>query len=234
MRPFSVRLAHLAAVGAVGVAILAGAFYFFDRPSAVAPPAPAPARQAASQPVADLSDFDALPDEALSDRAFHLVAQARRLADKAKFAEANAKLDEADKLVPGLSETAEARRKIAELATPEGQFALQIARARNAVGNDDYADADKALTEAERLKPQAPEIAELRQAMQAAQQREAKRNSRVADLLATMRDAIARKDIAAADRAFNEASRIDVLDPALDQARVELAQAHDAARDKSQ
>ncbi|MBI2736091.1 MAG: hypothetical protein HYX38_06010 [Rhodospirillales bacterium] len=181
-----------------------------------------------------MSDFDALPDEALSDRAFHLVAQARRLADRGRFAEANAKLDEADKLVPGLSETAEARRRIAGLATPEGQFALQIARARNAVGNDDYADADKALAEAERLKPQAPEIAELRHAMQAAQQKEAKRNNRVADLLAAMRDAIARKDIAAADRAFNEASRIDVLDPALDQARVELAQAHDAARDKNQ
>lgn len=233
MRPFSVRLPHLAVVGAAGVAILAGAFYFFDRPPAVAPPAPAPTGQAASQAAADLSDFDALPDEALSDRAFHLVAQARRLADRGRFAEANAKLDEADKLVPGLSETAEARRRIVELSTPEGQFALQIARARNAVGNDDYADADKALAEAERLKPRAPEIAELRQAMQAAQQKEATRNSRVADLLATMRDAIARKDIAAADRAFNEASRIDVLDPALDQARVELAQAHDAARDKN-
>jgi hypothetical protein len=218
----------------VGIAVVAGAFYFFDRPSAVAPPAPVPARQATSQPSADMGDFEALPNEALSDRAFHLVAQARRLADQAKFAEANAKLDEADRLVPGLSETAEARRRIAALATPDGQFALQIARARNALGNDDYADADKALTEAERLKPQAPEIVELRQAMQAAQQKEARRNSQVADLLATMREAIARKDIAGADRAFNEASRIDVLDPALEQARVELAQAHDAAREKNQ
>jgi hypothetical protein len=48
-----------------------------------------------------------------------------------------------------------------------------------------------------------------------------------------MRASIARKDIAGADRAFNEASRIDILDPALDQARVELAHAHDAARDKN-
>ena len=102
-------------------------------------------------PSADLGGFDALPDEALSDRAFHLVAQARRLADRSKFAEANAKLDEADRLVPGLSEAAEARRKVAQLATPEGRFALQIARARNAIGSDDYSGADEALAEAAKL-----------------------------------------------------------------------------------
>ena len=49
-----------------------------------------------------------------------------------------------------------------------------------------------------------------------------------------MRDAITRKDIAGADRAFNEASRIDILDPALEQARVELVQAHDALLDQKQ
>jgi tetratricopeptide (TPR) repeat protein len=223
---FSVRLPRLAVIGAVGVVVLAGAFYFFDRTDAEAPVP----RQAASVQRPDVTNLDSMPDEALSDRAFHLIAQARRLADRGKFAEANAKLDEADKLVPGLSETAEARRKIAALATPEGQFAIQIARARTAVGNDDYAGAEKELTEAERLKPEAPEIAELRREMQAAQQKEARRSSRVADLLATMRESIARKDIAGADRAFNEASRIDVLDPALDQARVELAHAHDGAK----
>ena len=115
----------------------------------------------------DVTNLDDTPDEALSDRAFHLIGQARRLADRGKFAEATAKLDEADKVVPGLGETSEARRKIAELATPEGQFAIQFDRARTAVGNDDYAEAEKAMAEAERLKPQAPEIAELRQAMQA-------------------------------------------------------------------
>lgn len=234
MRRFSVPLPYLAAVGAVGVGVLAAALYFFDRPSTEALPATAPPTQVASKPSADASEFDALPAEASSDRAFHLVAQARRLAESARFAEANAKLDEADKLVPGLSETAEARRRVAELSTPDGRFALQIARARNAVGNDDYADAAKSLDEAERLKPQAPEIAELRRAMQAAQQKESRRRSKVAELLATMRDAIARNDVAGADRAFNEASRVDVLDPALEQARVELAQAHDAAGDKDQ
>ncbi len=231
LSPFSVRLPRFAVIGAVGVVILAGAFYLVDRTDTETPPAPA--RQAASVPPADTTDLDATPDEAASDRAFHLVGQARRLADRGKFAEANAKLAEADKVVPGLSETAEARRKIAELATPEGQFAIQFDRARTAVGNDDYAEAEKALAEAERLKPQAPEIAELRQTLQAAQLKEAKRSSQVTELLTTMRESIARKDIAGADRAFNEAARIDILDPALDQARTELAQAHDAARDKN-
>jgi tetratricopeptide (TPR) repeat protein len=227
-----VRLPRFAVIGAVGVVVLAGgAFYLFDRPAAEAPAAPA-RQQAASTPRTDMTDLDATPDEALSDRAFHLIGQARRLADRGKFAEATAKLDEADKVVPGLGETSEARRKIAGLATPEGRFAIQFDRARTAVGNDDYAEAEKAMAEAERLKPQAPEIAELRQAMQAAQQKEAKRSSQVSQLLTAMRSAIARKDIAGADRAFNEAARIDVLDPALDEARVELAHAHEA-RDKN-
>jgi hypothetical protein len=227
---FSVRLPRFAVIGAVAVVVVAGAFYLFDRTATETPAAPA--RQTASVPRADAPDPDATPDEAVSDRAFHLIGQARRLADRGKFDEANAKLAEADKAVPGLSETAEARRRIAELATPEGRLALQLSRARTALGSDDYAAAEKELAEAEKLKPGAAEIAALRQEMQAAQQKEAKRSSQVAELLAAMRESIARKDIAGADRAFNEASRLDVLDPALDQARVELAQAHDAARDK--
>ena len=229
------RLPRFAIIGAVGVVVLAGgAFYLFDRPVAEAPPASAKQapKQADSASRPDVTNLDDTPNEAASDRAFHLIGQARRLADRGKFDEANAKLAEADKAVPGLSETAEARRKIAELATPEGRFAIQLSRARAALGSDDYAAAEKELTEAAKLKPEAPEIAALRQEMQAAQQKEAKRSSQVAELLAAMRESIARKDIAGADRAFNEASRVDVLDPALDQARVELAQAHDAARDR--
>lgn len=184
-------------------------------------------------PRPDATNIGDTPNEAVSERAFHLIGQARRLADRGKFDEANAKLAEADKAVPGLSETAEARRKIAELATPEGRLAVQLSRARTALGSDDYAAAENELADAEKLKPGAPEIAALRQEMQAAQQKEAKRSSQVAEQLAAMRASIARKDIAGADRAFNEASRIDILDPALDQARVELAQAHDAAREKN-
>ena len=43
-----------------------------------------------------------------------------------------------------------------------------------------------------------------------------------------MREAIARHDFAAADGAFNEAERIDVRDPAIEPARVELAKARNA------
>jgi tetratricopeptide (TPR) repeat protein len=172
----------------------------------------------------------AIPDEAASERAMRLVGQARRLADAGKFAEATTKLDEADKAAPGLSATAEARRRIAEMSTPEGQFATQLGRARVAIDNDDTAEAEKALAEAERLRPQAPEVAELRQTLQTAQQKEAGRHQRIVDLIASMRQAIARRDFAAADSALNEAARLDVLDPLVDKARQELAQAHEADR----
>ena len=129
-----------------------------------------------------------------------------------------------------LPETAQARRDIAQLSTPEGQLATQLGRARLAINQDDVAAANTALAEAEKLNPQAPEIAQLRQTLQAAQQKDAHRSSRIVELLTTMREAIARHDFAAADGALNEAARIDVRDPALDQARIELARAHDADR----
>jgi hypothetical protein len=222
LNPSSVRLPRLAIIGAV--VVLAATFHLFVGPAAQPPVAPASTRHSG------VTNLDEMPDEALSDRALHLVAQARRFASRGRFADADAKLDEADKVAPGLGEIAEARRKIAQLATPEGQFALRIGRARTAVGNAEYSAAEKELAAAARLKPDAPEIAGLRREMEAMRQREAKRSNQVAELLAAMRRAIAGKDIAGADRAFNAAARIDVLDPALDQARTELAQAHEAAR----
>ena len=82
--------------------------------------------------------------------------------------------------------------------------------------------------EAERLSPQAPEIASLRQALQDAQQKAAQRSSRVTALLTEMRDAIARHDFKAANSAFNEAERINVRDPSIEPARVERAKARNA------
>ncbi len=228
--PFSLRPPRLAVIVAAGVVGLAGVLYLFDRPDVEAPAAPP--RQAAGMSRGSLADVDAIPDEAVSDRAFHLIGQARRLADRGKFEEANARLAEADTLAPGLGETAEARRKIAELATPDGRFAIQVDRARTAIANADYAAAERELAEAAKLKPEAPEVAALREEMQAARQKEATRSSRVAQLLAAMRESIARQDIAGADRAFNEAARLDILDPALDGARTELAHAHEADRDR--
>jgi hypothetical protein len=152
------------------------------------------------------------------------------MADDGKFDEAQAKLAEAEKVAPGLPEIAETRRKITAMATPENQFATQFERAKSAVNTGNWAAAEQALAVAERLKPQAPEIAEVRQSMAADREKRAERQKRVEGLLTRMREAIARRDFAAADAALNAAARLDVRDPTLDEARVELARALDGER----
>lgn len=237
VRPSAQRLIAFGSLGVI--AAIAAAVLLFNRSNTEAPPAPSVAARTATGPGAPTArqpigvDGElVVPSEEAVERAARLLGQARRLAEDGKFDQAIAKVDAADKAAPGLSETAEARRRIADMRTPEGQFATQIGRAKFAIGTDDPAAAEQALAQAERLRPQAPEIAQLREELQAALQKEAKRSGRVAELLTTMREAIARKDILAADRAFNEAARIDVLDPSLDQARTELAHAHDAERER--
>jgi tetratricopeptide (TPR) repeat protein len=235
--------------GALAVVVVAGAVYFLDRspganPPTTAedanPPAAAPAASDAKPRAAKTAtpaaaptanpDEPAVPNAAQTDQMARLLGDARRLAADGKFDEAKAALDKADAVIPGSDDTAAARREIAALSSPEGQLVTQLARARAAIAQNDIAAANQALAEAEKINPQAPEIPQLRQAMQAAQQKETHRNSRVTELLTTMREAIARHDFAAADGALNEAARIDVRDPALDAARIELARAHDADR----
>jgi tetratricopeptide (TPR) repeat protein len=169
-----------------------------------------------------------VPTDAQSDQVRSFIADARRQAAAGNFAEAEASLQKADKLIPDWPETAQARSDIAAMATPQGQLATQLARARAAIDQNDGAAAEKALAEAERLNPQAPEIAVLRQALQTAQQKETRRNNRITALLTTMREAIARHDLAAADSALNEAERIDLQDPSVRRARVELSRARNA------
>jgi len=122
---------------------------------------------------------------------------------------------------------------LAQMSTPAGQLALQLDRARSAIAQDDSTAAEKALAEVERLSPQAPEIAGLRQALQDAQQKTARRSSHITELLTDMRQAIARHDFAAANRALNEAERIDVRDPSIEPARVELARAQNAEQKRN-
>jgi tetratricopeptide (TPR) repeat protein len=214
--------------------VVAGAVYLLDRgqtanPATTAdenpPSAATPAATSTANP-----DEPAVPSTAQTEQVARLLGDARRLAADGKFAEANAALDKADAVMPGSDDTAAARREIIAMSTPQGQLATQLDRARAAIAQDDAAAANKALAEAEKLNPEAPEIAQLRQALQTAQQKETHRNSRIVELLTTMREAIARHDFAAADSALNEAARIDVRDPAIDQARTELARAHDADR----
>jgi hypothetical protein len=162
------------------------------------------------------------------DDAVALIGEARRQAASGNYTEAEALLAKADKAVPGLPETREAWDDIARLKTPEGQFASHIRRARLAVDHDDGAAAEAELEAAAHLRADAPEIVELRAALKAAHDRKARREARIADALARMREAIARRDFAAADSALNEAARIDVQEPAIRRARGELARARSA------
>jgi tetratricopeptide (TPR) repeat protein len=237
------QLVRYGALGAVAV-VVASAAYLLDRsptagPATTAddanPPAAATPRVAAKPATTSAAptanpDEPAVPNAAQTDQVARLLGDARRLAADGKFDEAKAALDKADAVMPGSDDTAAARREIAALSTPQGQMTTQLARARAAIAQNDAAAANKALAEAEKINPQAPEIGQLRQALQEGQQKETHRNSRVVELLTTMREAIARHDFAAADGALNEAARIDVRDPAVDQARIELTRAHDADR----
>jgi predicted Zn-dependent protease len=167
-----------------------------------------------------------------TDRIRELVGQARQLAGDGKFAEADASLDQADKIAKGLPEVAQARREIAQIKTPEGQLSSQLTKARLAVEHGDAVAAEKALAEVEKLKPDAPEIAELRTRLQADQARAIRRDSRIVQHLTAMREAIGRKDLAVADSELNAAERIDPADPTVRQARIELNRARNAALKK--
>ncbi len=111
------------------------------------------------------------------------IADARRLAARGNFGDAETALQNADKVVPGFAETAMARREIADMRTARGQTGRQDNRQDN------------------------------------------RQDSRLAALLATAQAAIARHDYAAADRALDEAERIDARDPAVVQTRNELLEA---------
>ena len=241
-------LIRYGAIGALCVVVVGGAFVLFDRPgkpefanlapatmaspsntanrskNPASPAAPAAAQQASS------SDDQAAPTTTQSDQVRGFIADAHRLADAGNFTEAEASLQKADKVIPNSPETAQARSDIAVMATPQGQLNTQLTRARLAIDQADSAAAENALAEAERLNPQAPEIAALRQTLQTAQQKETRRNNRITALLTTMREAIVRHDLAAADGALNEAERIDLQDPSVRQARVELSRAQNASQ----
>jgi uncharacterized protein HemY len=162
------------------------------------------------------------------DEAVDLIGEARRQAAAGNFTAAEATLQKAKKVVPELPELEEARRDIEQLRTPEGGFASQIQRAQLAIEHDDAPAAEAALAEASRLKPDAPEIATLRTALQQSQEKASRREARIAQALTRMREAVARRDFAAADSALNEAERIDIQNPSIRRARGELARARGA------
>jgi tetratricopeptide (TPR) repeat protein len=226
------KLMRYGALGVVAIVVVIGAIYLLSRGDAPAPATTASAPSSPSSPTnpkpSASTDEQTVPSANQTDRVLQLVGEARRLAAAGKFDEAEASLQKADKVIPGWPETEKARNEIAEMRTPEGQLKTQLTRARFAIEHDDKATAEKALAEAERLNAQAPEIAELRQALKEAEQKETHRGNRVTELLIKMREEIARGDFAAADSDLNAAERINIQDPAIRDARRELARAREA------
>jgi uncharacterized protein HemY len=164
------------------------------------------------------------------DQAREFVGEARRLAASGDFAGAEIALKKAEQAAPGVEETAQARRAIAELNTPQGQLAAQLDRARSALDLGDNAVAEQAIAQAERLNAPAPAIAELRAELQAAQQKDTHKDDHIASLLAEMRTAAARHDFATANRALNEAARIDIQNRDVLKARDELNREQDSVQ----
>jgi len=187
----------------------------------------APAQMAAATSDAD-DDITPTVSLVRRDEAVDLMGEARRQAAAGNFTAAESLLQRARKAAPDLPELAEARRDIEQLRTPEGGFASQVKRAQLAIEHDDVPAAEAAIAEANRLKPDAPEIATLRTALQQSQDKAARREARIAQVLQRMREAVARRDFAAADSALNEAERIDIQNPSIRRARGELARARGA------
>ncbi|MBV8191859.1 MAG: hypothetical protein JO339_31815 [Alphaproteobacteria bacterium] len=164
-----------------------------------------------------------------------LLGEARRLAENGQIDQAKVAVDRAAKVIPGSSDIAQARLDVAQMSTPQYRLARQLSRARLAIASDESAAAEAALDAAAAIDPAAPQIAELRQQMQQTEKKDAERKRRIEELLSEMRAAIARSDLVAADRALNEAERLNIRDPAIDPARVELAHAQeDAGRQRQQ
>ena len=101
-----------------------------------------------------------------------------------------------------------------------------VSDARRAITRGDYAAADRALDQAERLNPQSADVIAARRDLREAQQR-AGRNEhhRVDELVTQARAAIGRHDYGAADRLLDQAEQIDGRDNSIRQARAELANA---------
>jgi tetratricopeptide (TPR) repeat protein len=225
-------------IGALGVAVVGGGLYLYqtsrtaDAPpvaAATQTPTPAPPPAATPRPTPPPAP-PAGPSAAQVSQVRGYIADARRWASQGSFPEAEASLQAADRILPGFAETATARRDIAEMRTARGQVGPLVADARRAIQRRDFAAADRALDQAERLDPRSPEVIDARRDLRDAQRRAAQRDIRIDALVATARAAIARHDYVAADRALDEAERIDGRDREVQEARAELSAAQRPGR----
>jgi tetratricopeptide (TPR) repeat protein len=224
-------------IGALCVVVAGGGLYIYKSSEALisaqetaaqeaakpAPAPPAPPVQAAPRPTPPPAP--AGPSASQLAQARGMIGDARRLAATGNFGDAETALQNADRIIPGFAETATARREIADMRTARGQGGGQIdqaiARMRRAIERGDFAGAHNALDEAQRINANAPEVIAARRDLSAAE----RQTGRLSTLLATARAAIARHDYGAADRALDEAERIDARDPAVVQTRNELLEA---------
>jgi len=230
------RRARYALGLAFSLAVVAALYLFLWR-GALQPPSETIAAAPPTtneKPAKDASSDDPDIPNPKADVAIQAIANARRLAADGKFPEADAELKKADEAVPDMPQTKQARDDIALMQTPQGQLRMQLNRADLAIERNDIPAADAALAKAEQVVPDSPDIAPLRQRLKELQQHKLQRDNRVAGLLTAMREAIARQDFAAADDALNQAERLDVSNPDVLKARVELNRAHNAVIKKEQ
>jgi hypothetical protein len=175
-----------ALLGALCVIVAGGGYYIYqnnqDLPALAQAPQPAPTATPAPGPAPPQAATPAAPSAGQLTQVRTAIADARRMAARGDFAGAEMALQGADRIVPGLAETAAARREIANLRTTRGDARRDRAEPRQ--------DA-----------------------------------TRIAALVDAARAAIARRDYGAADRALDEAERIDAQDPAVVRARNELQEA---------
>jgi hypothetical protein len=180
-----------ALLGALSVVVVGGGFYIYqnsqEQPVMAQAPPPAPAATPApaakpTPPPPPQQAAPAGPSASQLAQARAAITDARRMAARGDFTGAEMALQGADRAVPGLAETAAARREIADLRTTRGD------------GRRDRVERRQDAT-------------------------------RIATLVDAARAAIARRDYNAADRALDEAERIDAHDPAVQRARNELLEA---------
>lgn len=226
-------------IGALCVVLIGGGVYVFkaqDKPTEpplqagkpapppLLPPPAAPPRPAQPQAPAG-------PSASQIGQARNLIVDARRFASLGDFSGAEVALENADKAAPGFAEVAQARRDIAQTRSNRDQLGTLIERTRRAIERSDFAAAERALSEAERIDVNAPAVIEVRRELRAAERRDNRQqDSRVSVLLSAARAAIGFGDFAAADRALSQAEQIDPRDPAVIQARAELYAAERSAR----
>jgi hypothetical protein len=102
--------------------------------------------------------------------------------------------------------------------------------ARRAITRGDFASADRALDQAERIDPRSSDVIAARRDLKDAQQHANRDDRKVEGLVAQARAAIQRHDYVTADRLLDQAEGIDPRDREVQQARAELNTANPRRR----